>query len=394
MINKVNHANGITLPNGRHFEAQIGSTRWFTARQAERGIAEVREIVDKAVELAQRMFSSDAEAAFDAMIEIATKYGINIQAATMVRGYWNDFAELAVLGVKGEEAKAAEAAEWQSRIEKKERKNASFREETAITIAMMIVEGSKAWSFWSKNGWFAEAELPEVEEQVAEVAEVKNEQTAEVAEAECNEQVVKVVKVAKVAKVAKVVENNEAEEVKVEVEEDVSTGRLVARMFDASNPERAFAAMVKIVNGGFNIGRVLGFSFSKLNVGGKVINTNQLAFNMTKPVTSEFKAAAVEAWKSLLDRTEKIERAAANTAEALGVEIEAEPEGVEQNNEEEKEGPNCPDPEFYEIAKRFEREAREEAGEARRNQEREQIAEDLEWWTAEQEKARDFIGKR
>lgn len=160
------------------------------------------------------------------------------------------------------------------------------------------------WQFWSKNGWF---EQVEVEAEVAESEQVENKQTAEV---ESNEQVA------------------EAEE--VENEEEVSTGRLVGRMFDASNPERAFAAMVKIVNGGFNIQKVLGFSFSKMNVGGKVKNVGQVAYEIAnKVVTPEFRNAAVAAWKELLDRAEKLHRYAADTAEVLGVEVENEPEEVE-----------------------------------------------------------------
>ena len=51
----------------------------------------------------------------------------------------------------------------------------------------------------------------------------------------------------------------------------------------------------------------------------------------------------------------------------------------ERREEEEKEDPN-PDPDVHEIAKRFVKEARTEAGTALRKREREQGAEDLKWW--------------
>ena len=312
MINKMNHRNGITLPNGEYYEARVGATRWFTAEKAERALSEVRPEVDRAIELVNRaFFNEDTIQAVKTVAVLKNRFPYIFDCVISTSAVPCVKVIMLMTGNVSEEDLNEMAAKWQATLEK----NASKLSEMAIRVAMRYVKEGH-WQFWSKNGWFEQVEV-EVEEiaennEVAETEEVENEQTAEVAE----------------------VESNEADEAEVEAEseeEEVSKGRLVARMFDPSNLERAFAAMVKIVNGGFNIQRVLGFGFSKMNVCGKVINTNQVAYEvMNKNVTPEFKAAAVAAWKSLLDRAERLHRCAADTAEALGVEVENEPEEVEE----------------------------------------------------------------
>lgn len=289
MINKMNHRNGITLPNGEYYEARVGSTRWFNAERAERALSEVRPEVDRAVELVNRVFfNENAVQAVKTVAVLKNRFPFIFDCVIAASAVPDAKVTRIMVGDVTEEELNEMAAKWQATLEK----NASKLYEMAVKVAMRYVKEGH-WQFWSKNGWFEQVEV-EVEE-VAEVAEV---------------------------------------------EEEVSTGRLVARMFDASNPERAFAAMVKIVNGGLNIQRTLGFSFSKMNVGGKVKNIGQVAYEvMNKTVTPEFRNAAVAAWKALLDRTERLHRCAADTAEALGVEVENEPEEVEaiekdeQNNE-------------------------------------------------------------
>lgn len=318
MINKMNHRNGIVLPNGEYYEARVGSTRWFNAERAERALAEVRPEVDRAVELVNRAFNTENAIQAVKTVAVLKNRFLFIFDCIIATSAVPDAKVIRIMtgNVTGEELNEM-AAKWQATLEK----NASKLYEMAVKVAMRYVKEGH-WQFWSKNGWFEQVEV-----EVEEAAEVEEQEEVEeqAAEVESNEQSS---------------ENNEPEEVKAEVEEEVSTGRLVARMFDASNPERAFAAMVKIVNGGLNIQRTLGFSFSKMNVGGKVKNIGQVAYEvMNKTVTPEFRNAAVAAWKALLDRTERLHRCAADTAEALGVEVENEPEEVEaiekdeQNNE-------------------------------------------------------------
>lgn len=307
MMNAVNHANGITLPDGTHFEARVGATRWFTAERAERALAEVRPEVDKAVELTGEMFGNDAEAAVKAILTIVND-GLSLSNAVGIysRVDWNGLAFRFANGYLNDEQIAEAAAEWQKWLVK-------HGSEKRVEVAMAIVKRGH-WSFWSKNGWFVESELPEVEEQVAEVAEVEveNNEVAEVAEVEVE---------------SEQVESNEVEEVKAEVEEEVSKGGLVGRMFDASNPERAFDAMVALVSNGLDMKKVGGFGLASLNVAGKSIAISQLAYeakNGSRRFTSEFRQAAVEAWSNKLhSQAERIAEYVKNTVEILGVEVEA-----------------------------------------------------------------------
>jgi len=388
MINKANHRNGITLPNGEYYEARIGSTRWFNSERAERALSEVRPEVDRAVELVNRAFNTEnAVQAVKTVAVLKNRFPFIFDCIIATSAVPETKVVRIMVGDVTEEELNEMAAKWQATLEK----NASRLYEMAVKIAMRYVKEGH-WQFWSKNGWFEQVEV-----EVEEAAEV--EEQAEVAEVESNEQT--------------------AEVAEVESEEEVSTGRLVGRMFDFSNPERAFAAMVELVSNGLYMKKVGGLGLAKLNVAGKAIAIGQLAYeakNGSKRFTAEFRQAAVEAWSDkLANQADRIAEHTKNAAEILGVEIEAEPEKVaetenneveaanengevkneqnnkngkvEENGEVEEEGPDCPDPEFREIVKRFEREAREEAGEARRNREREQRAKDLEWWIAEQEKA-------
>lgn len=309
MINKANHRNGITLPNGEHYEARVGSTRWFNAERAERALSEVRPEVDRAIELVNRaFFNEDAVQAVKTVAVLKNRFPYIFDCVVSTSAVPCVKVISIMTGNVSEEELNEMAAKWQATLEK----NASKLFEMGVRVAMRYVKEGH-WQFWSKNGWFQQVEVD-----VEEVAEVEN---VEVAEAEQVE-----------------VESSEAEEVKAEVaepevEEEVSTGRLIARMFDASKPERAFSAMVKIVGGGLNMKKVGGLGLAKLNVAGKVISIDQIAYeakNGSKRFTSEFRQAAVEAWSDkLANQADRIAEYVKNVAELLGVEVEADEAKVE-----------------------------------------------------------------
>lgn len=135
-------------------------------------------------------------------------------------------------------------------------------------------------------------------------------------------------------------------------------------MFDSSNPERAFAAMVELVSSGLNMKEVGGLGLAKLNVAGKVISIDQIAYeakNGSKRFTSEFRQAAVKAWSDkLANQADRIAEYVKNAAEILGVEVEA--DEVEAEDKAEKGEKNEDEMTAVEVAEAILDEANPERG--------------------------------
>lgn len=157
------HGEGVTFPDGSHYEPQVGKTKWFTAEQAERGKTELRSVIDKTVEAVNAITNAkDPErslrAAAESKIPLGrlqfwTSDGEALQRLGVFVMSWNEVADLFVGETLDEEKRQVVIEAWRTHLIK-------TRNPVKRLFCEDVVKDSysKSWGFWSKNGWFKKIE--------------------------------------------------------------------------------------------------------------------------------------------------------------------------------------------------------------------------------------------